>query len=192
MSKPARRLLFVTPDRDAGRRAQVVFSGLAARFGMPWATDVRGPDVTPDHLDGVHAVVAIDLPEYTIPGWDGRVEHVASQPALIFSVTQLLARLLGGRDDAPDVPPAPPAPPKKVHTVKVSRETAGRRGKGVTVVSELPLTEDQLKLLATKLKTACGTGGTAKDGRVEIQGDHRDRLVTELEKLGYKVKRAGG
>jgi translation initiation factor 1 len=81
---------------------------------------------------------------------------------------------------------------KKPHTVKLSRETAGRRGKGVTVVSELPLTGDQLKDLATRLKNACGTGGTAKDGRIEIQGDLRDRVAAELEKLGYKVKRAGG
>jgi translation initiation factor 1 len=81
---------------------------------------------------------------------------------------------------------------KKTHTVKVSRETAGRRGKGVTVISDLPLTGDQLKDLATKLKNACGTGGTAKDGRIEIQGDLRDRIATELEKLGYRVKRAGG
>jgi translation initiation factor 1 len=80
----------------------------------------------------------------------------------------------------------------KEHTVRISRETAGRRGKGVTVVSDLPLTADQLKELATKLKNACGSGGTAKDGRIEIQGDHRDRLVLELEKLGYKVKRSGG
>jgi translation initiation factor 1 len=81
---------------------------------------------------------------------------------------------------------------KKTHTVKVSRETARRRGKGVTVISDLPLTGDQLKDLATKLKNACGTGGTAKDGRIEIQGDLRDRIAAELEKLGYKVKRAGG
>ena len=81
---------------------------------------------------------------------------------------------------------------KKTHTVKVSRETAGRRGKGVTVISDLPLTGDQLKELATKLKNSCGTGGTAKDGRIEIQGDLRDRIAAELEKLGYKVKRAGG
>lgn len=81
---------------------------------------------------------------------------------------------------------------KKTHTVKVSRETAGRRGKGVTVISGLPLAGDQLKDLATKLKNACGTGGTAKDGRIEIQGDLRDRIAAELEKLGYKVKRAGG
>jgi translation initiation factor 1 len=80
----------------------------------------------------------------------------------------------------------------KEYTVKISRETAGRRGRGVTVVSDLPLTADQLKELARKLKNACGSGGTAKDGRIEIQGDHRDRVVEELSKLGYKVKRAGG
>ncbi|MBA4187615.1 MAG: stress response translation initiation inhibitor YciH [Planctomycetaceae bacterium] len=89
-------------------------------------------------------------------------------------------------------PPPPPAQAKKIHTVKVGRETAGRKGKGVTVVSDLPLGEEALKELATKLKNSCGSGGTAKDGRIEIQGDHRDKLVTELEKLGYKVKRSGG
>lgn len=92
-------------------------------------------------------------------------------------------------------PPADGVPrpaPRKVHTVKVSRETAHRRGKGVTVVSDLPLNEQELKELATLLKNKCGTGGTAKDGRIEIQGDHREKLVVELENLGYKVKRAGG
>ena len=64
--------------------------------------------------------------------------------------------------------------------MKLSRETAGRKGKGVTVVSELPLTGDALKELATKLKNSCGTGGTAKDGRIEIQGDHREQLQQEL------------
>lgn len=82
--------------------------------------------------------------------------------------------------------------PKRGHTVKVGRETAGRRGKGVTTVFDLPLTEDGMRELATMLKQKCGTGGTVKDGRIEIQGDHRDRIAAELEKLGYRVKRAGG
>ena len=88
--------------------------------------------------------------------------------------------------------PVVKAPPKKVHTVRVGRETAGRRGKGVTTVFDLPLTEDAAKELAATLKQKCGTGGTFKDGRIEIQGDHRDKIVGELEKLGYKVKRSGG
>ena len=77
-------------------------------------------------------------------------------------------------------------------TVKVGRETAGRRGKGVTTVFDIPLDDAAVRDLAARLKQRCGTGGTVKDGRIEIQGDHRDKIAAELEKLGYKVKRAGG
>jgi len=62
----------------------------------------------------------------------------------------------------------------------------------VTIISDLPLDEDGLLELATKLKTRLGTGGTVKDERIEIQGDHRDRIVVELEGMGYRAKRAGG
>src|SRR4051812_3139974 len=92
---------------------------------------------------------------------------------------------------APEVPPTS-EPPKKVLTAKVGRETVGRRGKGVTTVFGLPLSEAELLDLAAKLKQRCGTGGTVKGGRIEIQGDIRDRVIAELEKLGYKTKRAGG
>jgi translation initiation factor 1 len=83
-------------------------------------------------------------------------------------------------------------PANKPITLKVGRETSGRRGKGVTTIFDTTLGEDDLKELAQYLKQKCGTGGTAKDGRIEIQGDQRERIVAELEKLGYKVKRAGG
>ena len=76
--------------------------------------------------------------------------------------------------------------------IRVGRETKGRRGKGVTIISDLRLDENGITELATKLKTRLGTGGTIKDGRIEIQGDHRDRIIQELEGLGYRVKRAGG
>ncbi len=81
--------------------------------------------------------------------------------------------------------------PSKSTVVRVGRETKGRGGKGVTIISDLPLNESGLAELATKLKTRLGTGGTVKDGRIEIQGDHRDRIVQELEGLGYRAKRAG-
>jgi translation initiation factor 1 len=85
----------------------------------------------------------------------------------------------------------PPAPSKST-VVRVGRETKGRGGKGVTIIADLPLNETGLAELATKLKTRLGTGGTVKDGRIEIQGDHRDRIIEELEGLGYRAKRAGG
>lgn len=81
---------------------------------------------------------------------------------------------------------------RKSNVARVSRETKGRRGKGVTVISDLPLDEDGLTELAATLKSRLGTGGTVKDGRIEIQGDHRERIVQELEGMGYRVKRAGG
>ncbi len=106
---------------------------------------------------------------------------------------QVIAEVMGGGAAfVPPPPPKHPPKPKSLGTVKLSRETAGRRGKGVTVVSELPLNEAALKELATQLKSKCGSGGTAKDGRIEIQGDQRDTLTKELERLGYKVKRSGG
>ena len=76
--------------------------------------------------------------------------------------------------------------------VRVSRETQGRKGKGVTVISGLGLAPADLETLATELKKKCGSGGSVEGGHIEIQGDHRDRLVEELTKRGWKAKRAGG
>jgi translation initiation factor 1 len=76
--------------------------------------------------------------------------------------------------------------------VRISRETQGRKGKGVTVISGLGLPAEQLEALATELKKRCGSGGAVENGRIEIQGDHRDRLVQELTQRGFKAKRAGG
>lgn len=76
--------------------------------------------------------------------------------------------------------------------VRVGRETKGRKGSGVTVVTGVPMNAVQLAELCTQLKKRCGSGGTVKDGVIEIQGDHRDALVEELTKRGLSVKRAGG
>jgi translation initiation factor 1 len=77
-------------------------------------------------------------------------------------------------------------------TVRVSRETQGRKGKGVTVIAGLGLPPTELDTLAAELKKLCGSGGSSGDGRIEIQGDHRDRLVEELIRRGWPAKRAGG
>jgi translation initiation factor 1 len=76
--------------------------------------------------------------------------------------------------------------------VRVGREVAGRGGKGVTVISGLPGDAAQLEELATRLKKLCGAGGAVKNGVIELQGDHRDRLVAELRRLGFEAKRSGG
>ncbi len=76
--------------------------------------------------------------------------------------------------------------------VRIRRETSGRKGKGVSTVTGVPLAEKELKALAKNLKQQCGTGGSLKDGVIEIQGDHRDKLKQLLEKQGFTVKLAGG
>ncbi|QIE26481.1 putative protein YciH (plasmid) [Caballeronia sp. SBC1] len=76
--------------------------------------------------------------------------------------------------------------------VRVTRETKGRGGKSVTIVKGLPLDPLALGLLGKQLRTACGSGGTVKDGVIEVQGDHCERVVEALRKYGYSAKRAGG
>lgn len=76
--------------------------------------------------------------------------------------------------------------------VRVSRETKGRAGKGVTLVKGLGLEGDALTALSKALKATCGSGGTVKDGVIEVQGDHCDKVIAYLAAKGWKVKRAGG
>jgi protein-tyrosine phosphatase len=167
--------------------------------------------VTNADLQGAALIVALKYAEHLpllherFPAWAEKVEfwHVDDAPEVLGLIEQevmgLVARLLGGRQ-RPDnklteaVPASPPAmePARKAVTLKVGRETAGRRGKGVTTVFDLPFDDDRVRELAVLLKQRCGSGGTVKDGRIEIQGDQRERIVAELEKLGYKVKRVGG
>lgn len=87
---------------------------------------------------------------------------------------------------------AAPAASGAAAVVRVGRETKGRKGKGVTVVTGVPLSGAALEDLGSRLKRLCGSGGTVKDGVIEIQGDHRDALVAELAKQGWTVKRSGG
>ncbi|MDP2076067.1 translation initiation factor Sui1 [Hydrogenophaga sp.] len=76
--------------------------------------------------------------------------------------------------------------------VRVSRETKGRGGKAVTLVKGVALMGQELAELGKQLKAACGSGGTVKDGLIEIQGDHVDKVVAALQAQGHTVKRAGG
>jgi predicted translation initiation factor SUI1 len=146
----------------------------------------------------------LPLLQERFPDWALKVEfwHVDDDPkaldAIEGEVMRFTARLIGGGQEPP--PPvateeAVPVKKKKEAPgpiVRVSRETKGRRGKGVTIVADVPYDEARLHELAAKLKQRCGTGGTVKDGKIEIQGDFRERLSAELESLGFRVKRAGG
>lgn len=83
-------------------------------------------------------------------------------------------------------------PPKGDGFVRVSREKQGRGGKTVTVVRGLELDADALAAVGKQLRNACGAGGTAKDGVLEVQGDHVERVMAWLTQAGHRVKRAGG
>ncbi len=183
---------------DLAARAAALFAAGVKALGMPWAGEVVA-EASADALATAGYVVAF----VPTPG----PAHLEVWPAdagrLPGEVNDLIARLFTGaaRVERPPDPPRTPgtpdkpaAKPVKAHTLKLGRETKGRRGKGVTIVSDLPtgLGEAGVAELCTLLKNRCGTGGTVKDGAIEIQGDQRDRLTVELEKLGYKVKRAGG
>lgn len=171
----------------------------------------RPSPVTTDDLEQATLIVALKhadhfpLLQERFPAWADQVEfwHVDETPEATGLIEQqvmnLVARLLGGgrhqespQAEAPSASQPLKEPAKKPVTLKVGRETAGRRGKGVTTVFDLPLNDDAVRELAALLKQRCGTGGTVKNGRIEIQGDQRERIVAELEKLGYKVKRVGG
>ena len=82
--------------------------------------------------------------------------------------------------------------PSNQQTVYLHRDSKGRGGKAVTLIKKLVLSGEDMKELAKKLKQLCGSGGTVKDGVIEIQGEHREKIAEELTKMGYKVKIAGG
>jgi len=87
---------------------------------------------------------------------------------------------------------APKRDAKRDGIVRVSRETKGRKGKGVTLISGVPLHPEGLLALAKEFKQICGSGGTVKTGVIEIQGDHRKILMDLIAQKGYRVKLSGG
>jgi translation initiation factor 1 len=95
------------------------------------------------------------------------------------------------RKRQPSAPPGPVLPPSQ-QTAFIHRTSKGRGGKVVTLVKNLYLSPDDYKALTKHLKQTCGSGGTLKDGVIEIQGDHRQTVAAALHHLGYKTKLAGG
>ena len=203
----SRALALELGSRNVGPMAPAAVAALAAAGIRGGEAITRMPaPVTAAELESAERVVALKRDEHLPmveerhPSWSARIEywHIDDAPGVLpaidAEVHRLIATLLGGGGEPPPEPVSPtrPEPAKKPVTLKVGRETAGRKGKGVTTIFDIPLSDEAVKDLAATLKQKCGTGGTAKDGRIEIQGDQRERIVAVLEAMGYKVKRIGG
>jgi translation initiation factor 1 len=206
--------------QTASRMSPAIVNALATMRIRVTDELTKAPGVlASDDLEPAGRIVAMNqikhrpLLQERFPAWADKVEYweidesLEALARIEHEVMDLTARLIrGGERQKPPPPELCPTchqavstctchASKPVHrnvTVRVGRETKGRRGKGVTTVSDLPLDESDLLDLAARLKQRLGTGGTIKDGRIEIQGDQRDRVVAELEGLGYRAKRAGG
>jgi protein-tyrosine phosphatase len=203
-------------ERGAGNVGPMAVAAIRAleKIGVCAGDDCARPpaQVTAEDLERAERVIALKQAEHLpllqerFPAWAEKVEfwHVDDAPEVLGLIEQevmgLVARILGGGQRQESTPteaaaplsPSVKEPARKSVTLEVGRETAGRRGKGVTTVFDLPFGEDGVRELAALLKQRCGIGGTVKDGRIVIPGDQRERIVAELERLGYRVKRVGG
>ena len=135
----------------------------------------------------IHATYIAFWTHHTLaaPGPHGHTVAVKSYP----TARGVVLRKPSGAPERASPSPARPDGPARV---RVTREVAGRGGKAVSVVLGLPLATAELETLARELKKLCGAGGAVREGRIEIQGEHRDRLVEALRERGYEAKRAGG
>jgi protein-tyrosine phosphatase len=199
---------------NVGPMAVPAVKALEARGLHAVAEFARFPiQVTVQDLEMAHWIVALKEAEHLpllqerFPVFTEKVEfwHVDDAPEVLAQIEReimdLAARLVsGGRKRVapkPDIATEPVATKTKIDkksipVVRVGRQTKGRRGKGITTISDVPLDEAGLLELAATLRNRCGTGGTVKAGVIEIQGDQRDRLATVLEEMGYRVKQVGG
>jgi len=205
----SRALALERGARNVGPMATSAVQLLRTR-GIVSPTFERAPaQVLPADFESADLIIALKEDEHRpllierYPDWAGRVEFWQIEddddalPFIERGVMELAARMLGGGGAGPGETRLPDTAASKAATAvkgvaKVGRETKGRRGKGVTTVSGLTLDEAGLRDLAARLKERCGTGGTVKDGRIEIQGDQRERVAEELQRIGYTVKRVGG
>lgn len=172
MAGPVRVIAFLGNEARFAAAA-TAFNGTAGFMRLPWRAECHETAADPSAF------------AQTITAESWPADSPLAPDAF---AADLIARLLGGGGEAP--PPKPkPEPPKPKLSARITRESKGRGGKDVTLVSDHGLDGTALTDLAKHLKTKCGTGGTVKDGRIEIQGDQRDRIAAELERLGYRIKR---
>lgn len=206
-------ILFVSNDGgELAGRARELFLAEAEKMELAYsASSSDGGDITSDITGdesgpGCSILISIHHEGSAPPGLPGSSKETGVETWTVGSgsdadsvlaghIANLLVRLImKGGARAPrqeEAAASPPFDPGKSR-VRVGLESKGRRGKKVTVISGLLLDDTELDRLATRLKQACGSGGTVKDGCIEIQGDKRDRVMEVLAGQGYKAKRSGG
>ncbi|HEY9679003.1 MAG TPA: hypothetical protein V6C76_13420 [Drouetiella sp.] len=196
-------LAFLSSKSEISERATAIFEQEAQKMNVAWTAVSVAPDNFDSGAKDASLIVALQ-----VDGWSVQVPKTAKCASEVWkvdgadSIQQNISRMMvklimmGGQREplAQPVPkPQPPTPKELAQAmVRVFLESKGRGGKKVTVITGIPLNDAALEDLTTKLKRTCGTGGTLKDGQIEIQGDHRSKLIEELQKLGYKPKKAGG
>ncbi len=206
MNEPVeKKILFVSQNLEESKTAEVLFQTEATKAELTWTAVSGGfPDIKQSQTS-VNLIVIlehIDEPHMVPHNNTITTEHwrIAASTAIRQNISNLIVRLIlkGGQRQPSAQQPGPAANSSAASKaaaqapVRVRLESKGRGGKKVSVIFGLPLTDSGFDDLTTKLKRSCGTGGTFKDGEIEIQGDHRDKLIAELQKLGYKPKRSGG
>ncbi|MBS1952741.1 MAG: hypothetical protein JST89_01000 [Cyanobacteria bacterium SZAS-4] len=197
-------VLFISQNSDESRDAARLFQEESTKAELAWSaaagvfSDIQQLQtsvnliVLLEHVDVPHVV-----PTSNIATEQWRIESAAT---IKQNISNLIVRLiLKGGKRQPSAQPSGNTISSSTTSkaaaqaaVRVGLESKGRGGKKVSVIYGLPLSDSEFDDLTTRLKRSCGTGGTFKDGQIEIQGDHRDKLMSELQKLGYKPKRTGG
>lgn len=203
MADEPKIIRFVSGSNDSplAASARERFNAAADKAEVNWIAledgDERAPDLVIRLLDA--EVSDSDSVSFSCPvdSWDLSGLYGETALAQIDSnIASMMIRLImqGGRRK-PLAPAsggtASPSSDKGKDRVRVMLESKGRRGKQVTCISGLSLSLAELDNLASRLKQSCGTGGTVKEGRIEIQGDNCDRVLAVLAELGYNAKRAG-
>lgn len=204
-----KKIIFLSQNSEDSRAAEEIFRNQANQSELAWEA-VSGSIAQVQQLDSEAAMIVFveptsapnTIPTLKIPTevWKYSEAQDVTE-TLNKNVANLIVRLiLKGGKRQPLTNTSAPTQQTSVQVskaaaqaaVRVGLESKGRAGKKVSVITGLPLSDSAFEDLTTKLKRSCGTGGTYKDQQIEIQGDHREKLMSELQKLGYKPKRTGG
>lgn len=194
MSDEPKIIRFVSGSNDSplAASARERFNTAADKAEVNWRALIEESEREPDHVILLRQADCSSSVSFSCPvdSWDlGGLSGEAALAQIDSNIASMMVRLImqGGKRK----PLLEKGLEKGKDKVRVMLESKGRRGKQVTCITGLSLSATELDNLASRLKQSCGTGGTVKEGRIEIQGDNCDRVLTVLAELGYNAKRAG-